>query len=109
MGHQNRVDLSISFPATFGTIPAVVVTSEWPNGGLGYVETIYHVSGNGFNVHSGNRAANYFVNWTTIGPPVGVAALSHEMEEAVRVFQKLGRDEMPLTKDSAEQGSGETK
>lgn len=107
---KNQVDIRISFPAVFGSIPAVVITSEWPNAGVGFVDTIHDVTGNGFSVHSGNQAPNYWVNWTAIGLPAGLTALTPEMEEVVQEFQKLTQaGAAVLTKESPEQGSGQVK
>lgn len=106
---KNDVDIRISFPAAFSSIPAVVVTSEWSNAGVGYVDTIYNVTTTGFNVHSGNRAPNYYVDWHAIGLAPSLAAasapLAGDMEAAVAAFKQLDRGrEVALTKDSYDKG-----
>jgi hypothetical protein len=107
---KNQIDLQINFSTVFGGIPAVVVTSEWQNAGVGYVETIYGVNSAGFRVHSGNKAPNYYVNWMAIGPVLRSASLTREMEEVASAFRALDRsDEELATKESYNQESEQTK
>ncbi len=88
---KTTVSATIYFQSGFSGIPTVLLTSEWPSGGVGYVETLKSVSGSGFSVHSGNQADNYYVNWVAIGRPVGVAPLSQGMNDALNVFNALSR------------------
>lgn len=107
---KNQVNLQITFPTTFGTIPAVIVTSEWANGGVGCVDTIYNITSNTFNVHSCNRAPNYYVNWMAIGLAPQFTPLAPEMEDAISAFQRLTQGgETSVTKESIDQSSGQTK
>jgi len=60
---KNSPTLTIYFTVPFAKLPIVVVSPFWPNGGVGYVETITAVGTDQFTVSSGNLAANYSVNW----------------------------------------------
>lgn len=85
----------VSFQNRFSHDPAIVVTSEWNRGGVGYVETLHDVTPDGFEVHSSNRASDYYVNWIAFGYAAATeAALSNEMRDALSAFNALA-DEAP--------------
>lgn len=65
--NKTTVRHHVYFAGRFANIPAIVVSPEWPNSGVGHAETIHDTSRDGFGVHSGNRAGNYYVNWIAIG------------------------------------------
>lgn len=75
-------DLRISFPAVFATIPAVVVTPEWPTDWVRSIETVRHIDGGGFNTYCENHADNYYVDWIAIGRPQAATLASGETPDA---------------------------
>jgi hypothetical protein len=60
----------IPFGMNFSVQPVVTLTPFWRGSGqqVGAIDTVTALSVDQFSVTSGNAAANYFVNWTAIGP-----------------------------------------
>jgi hypothetical protein len=66
---RNEGDLMVRFPSNFrlGTTPVVTLTPNWPEGQVGYIETLLGVSDLYFKFTSENAKDNYYVAWTAIG------------------------------------------
>jgi len=59
--------IEVPFGMTFAEPPFVVVSSNWPNGVVGSIETIHNVERDRFQVNSANAAQNYYVSWIATG------------------------------------------
>jgi hypothetical protein len=67
---KNDLQIKITFPTPFQTVPNVVIASHWANqnDGVGNAETINEISTHSFLVISNNIAPNYFVQWIAVAP-----------------------------------------
>jgi hypothetical protein len=61
--------LTVEFKRRFADPPVVILTPFWDGqgDGVGFIETLDHVSHGEFRLVSGNAADNYFVSWVAIG------------------------------------------
>lgn len=68
--NSGQIEITITFPTPFKTVPNVVIASHWANqhDGVGNAETIDQISTHSFHVVSNNGAPNYFVEWIAVAP-----------------------------------------
>jgi hypothetical protein len=59
--------LEIPFGVTFSQPPTVFLTPHWPNGQVGFIETIVSVDKVSCVISSQNAGPNYDVHWLAIG------------------------------------------
>jgi len=60
-------EIEIPFGTTFQKPPMVFLTPYWPNGGVGFIETVVSINTESCTITSKNAAQNYHVNWLAIG------------------------------------------